>query len=204
MSNHSPADAGRDRAEALKSAAVASASLAAGSLLAAALPLALASSPSTNHERALDLILLLELQQESFYAAAADVAHDEGGEFEEFVYTAHDHERVHLRLVRKLRGGRPEGRASFDFGDDVRTPEAILRTARALEDLNASAMTGQLANLEPPARQAVGRMAATEARHSTWADRLAGNMAFTAAQDAVFDEARVRAELARLDYLREG
>ncbi|MDH3225556.1 MAG: ferritin-like domain-containing protein [Thermoleophilia bacterium] len=204
MSPHLPADHRQDRADALKTAAVASASLAAGGLLAAALPLALASSPSNARDRALDLLLLVELQQESFYAAAAEVAHEEGGELEEFVYTAHDHERTHLRLVRQLRGSRPEPRASFDFGDDVKSRESVLSAAQALEDLNVATYNGQLANLDRASRQLTGRIAATEARHATWAGRLSGDMSFTTTTDPAFGEAQTRAEIERLGYLQEG
>jgi hypothetical protein len=194
------------RGDFVRTVAVAGAGLALGGIGAALLPALAGSAPAVGEtEQVLNLLLLLEYQQDAFYAAAQPVASAEGGELERWRAACQAQEQIHIARLRSLMGSAARTVPIFDFGAATATPESILRTAIEIEDLAVSAYDGQLARLRGAARETAAGIASVDARHSAWAARISGAPGVApAATDPTLSEAQVGAELARLDFMRGG
>ena len=162
-------------------------------------PLA-APSPDTDAD-ILNLFLLLEQVQESFYREALrnDALDAELGRF---ARTAGDQEREHVALLTDRLGDRARARPQSDFGDAVTDPARFRDAAIALEETTLSAYIAQGANLTRDAVAAIVPMVSVEARQAAWVRDLAGISPAPNAADPPRSEDEVMAQLRERGFIQ--
>ncbi len=112
------------------------------------------------------------------------------------------HERAHVRILKKVLGGRAERRPTFDFGEANETDEAFTRTAVAMEDLTVALLAG----VTPRVRDrgltaALFGLLTVEARHAAWARHIVGTAPVPRAFDRARSLASVRGTVARTGFV---
>jgi rubrerythrin len=163
---------------------------------------ALAVTPSPAQDlRIFNFALLLEYLQAAFYTEA--LRHGGlTGEVRQFAEVVADHERAHVKYLRKALGAHARERPSFDFGDAVSNEKAFLRAAVTLENTGVLAYNGQAANLTKPALAAAAEIVSVEGRHAAWISDLAGQPPAPRAADVGLSAADVVRQLQSTRFLR--
>jgi rubrerythrin len=193
---------GSSRAELLRRAIVAGGAFTGGGILLTGLPRSAASAPSPAQDvRILNLVLLLEYLESSFYAEAR-TKHAFNGELQQFVTVVGAHEREHVSYLKKALGARARKRPRFDFGDATEKPEKFIAAATALEDTSVAAYNGQAGNLTPEALAAAATIVSVEARHAAWIRAIAGKLPAAEATDTPKTEAEVLRALRKTGFLK--
>jgi hypothetical protein len=175
------------RARFLRRAAFAGAAAA----LAPARAAAQFTSPTSEDETALDLVLVLERLQVTLYEEA--LALDLGGDLRSLVQAFADQEAEHTTLltqaVRDL-GRRPEVRSRFRFGFDGR--DGFLTRAAAVEDLVVGAYAGAIpAAPDAGVRAVLSAVAHVEAEQASTLRLLTGDDATPVALEPVLSRTTV-------------
>jgi len=167
--------AGVDRRDFLRKGAIAGGGIVAGSAFFAMLDPAEAKistrrKSKKNDVKILNFALTLEFLEAEFYEAAKtnNVA---GGDavLSKFNIVVLDHEKDHVRFLRKALGGSAIKKPEFDFGEAVTDLNTFKATAQVLEDTGVSAYLGQVTNVSQSAvLRAAGTIATVEGRHASW------------------------------------
>lgn len=160
------------------------------------------AAPSRESDvRILNLFLLLEQIQESFYREAlqADVL---DSELRRFARTAGEQEREHVALLTERLGDRARARPQSDFGDALSDPARFRDAAIALEETALSAYIAQGANLTRDAVAAVVPMVSVEARQVAWVRDLEGVNPAPNAADPPRSADEVMARLRKRGFVR--
>jgi hypothetical protein len=132
------------------------------------------AAPSRDTDaKILNLFLLLEQVQESFYREALRTDGLDA-DLQRFARTAGEQEREHVALLTRRLGDRARARPQSDFGSALSDPERFRDAAIALEETALSAYIAQGANLTRDAVAAVVPMVSVEARQVAWVRDLAG------------------------------
>jgi hypothetical protein len=153
--------------------------LAAAGLIAPAAALATAGVAEAAGEPQGDVAILnyaltLEYLQASFYTEVERI-NAVTGEAAKLARVVGDHERAHVRALRRALGGRAVARPQFDFHGATESESAFVRTAVAFEDLGVAAYKGQAPRITSPAYLSFAlSIHAVEARHAAWIRRIAG------------------------------
>jgi rubrerythrin len=193
---------GSSRAELLRRAIVAGGALTGGGILIAGLAGPGSSAPSPAQDvRILNLVLLLEYLESSFYTEA-HAKHAFKGELRQFVTVVGAHEREHVAYLKKALGARARKRPRFDFGDATVNREKFIAAATALEDTSVAAYNGQAGNLTPDALAAAATIVSVEARHAAWIRSIAGELPAAEATDTPKTEAEVMRALRKTGFLK--
>jgi hypothetical protein len=133
-----------------------------------------AAAPSDSTDvKILNLFLLLEHVQESFYREALKNGRLEGP-LRTFARTVAAQESAHVALLTNRLGRRAQDGPRSDFGDAVTDPERFQEAAIKLEESTIAAFISQGANLTRDALSAVVPLVSVEARQAAWVRDLAG------------------------------
>jgi rubrerythrin len=159
-----------------------------------------AGSPAQD-VRVLNLALLLEYIESSFYADARAKGALRG-ELREFAEVVGAHEQRHLAFLKSTLGARARKKPKTSFGKATADPDAFVRGALALEDTVVAAYNGQATNLTPDALAAAAKIVSVEARHAAWIRSIAGKLPAADATDSPMSEAQVLAALRKTGFLR--
>ncbi len=197
-----PLPGGTSRAALLKRAIVAGGAFTSGGILLTGLPGAAASASSPARDaRILNLVLLVEYLESSFYAEAR-AKRAFKGELRQFITIVGAHEREHVSFLRKALGTQARKRPAFDFGDATENPKKFIAAATALEDTSVATYNGQAANLTSDVLAAAATIVSVEARHAAWIRAIAGKLPAAEATDAPMTEAEVHAALRKTGFLK--
>jgi hypothetical protein len=192
---------GTSRAELLKGAVLAGGILAAGGAVMGGLPgLASSATSPAQDARILNLVLLLEYVEASFYADARAKG-ALSGELRTFATVVGSHEQQHVAFLKKALGNSARKAPSLRFGKATTDPDAFVAAAVQLEDTSVAAYNGQATNLTPDALAAAARIVSVEARHAAWIRAIAGKLPAADATDAPMTEAQVLAALRKTGFL---
>lgn len=115
----------------------------------------------------LNLFLLLEYVQESFYRAAIETGRLDGGLLA-YATTVADQERRHVEFLQDRLDGRAQARPQSRFGDLLEDADRFRDAAIELEEAAIAAYIGQAANLTRPTLGAVATLVSVEARQAAW------------------------------------
>ena len=195
-------DGGRSsRATILRSAAAAGAATATGGLLFGLKPGVAFSAPSPSQDaRILNFVLLLEYVQAAFYAEAGK--HPAlGADVVEFAKVVGGHEDQHVAALQGALGSKARKRPTMHFGSAMRTRQAFLAAAIALEDLGVAAYNGQAANLTAKTLLTAAEIVSVEARHAGWIRAIAGKLPAVGATDNPLTDTQARGALAKLGFV---
>jgi hypothetical protein len=202
MSSDLTHDARWTRAHLLRAALGGGAVLAGGAALGAAREDAapLAAPSQAGDEKILNLFLLLERVQESFYRRAIESGKLDG-ELLRFATAAADQESAHVAFLTKRlgSGARSTGPANAEA---PATAAAFRDSAIALEETAIAAYIGQSANLTRPAIAPIAVLTSVEARQVAWVRDLAGVSPAPRAADPARSAASVTAELRHKGFIR--
>jgi rubrerythrin len=212
MGDHSCTELGPDsvaaaaahssRAELLRRAIVGGGALTAGGILIAGLPGPGGSAPSPAQDvRILNLVLLLEYLESSFYTEARAKGAFKG-ELRQYVTVVAAHERAHVAYLKKALGAQARKRPRFDFGDATVNADKFIDAAIALEDTSVAAYNGQAGNLTPDALAAAATIVSVEARHAAWIRSIAGKLPAAEATDTPKTEAEVLRAVRKTGFLK--
>jgi rubrerythrin len=166
-------DYGRSRRETL-SKGIAGAAAVAGIVLFGPRARQAGAAPSpAQDQKIFNFALLLEYLQAAFYGEAVDHGRLKG-EVREFAEIVSEHEREHVRYLRKALGSKARERPAFTFGDATQDQRKFLAAAVLLENTGVAAYNGQAANLTKKALAAAAEIVSVEGRHAAWISDLAG------------------------------
>jgi hypothetical protein len=182
---------GATRADFLRSATVG------GAALLAALSAPPVSEAKVDETAILNYGLTFEYLQATFYTETDRVGTVArmGRRRAVWARTLGAHERAHVRILKKVLGGKAVKKPAFDFGGATEAIDRFTRTAVAMEDLTVALLTGQVPRVETrPLRAAFFSLLTVEARHAAWARRIVG--ATPVARP--LDEPKTLAEVQRL------
>jgi hypothetical protein len=194
---------GDTRATFLRTAALGSVAL----LTALATPPRAEAALALGDEQILNFGLRFERMQASFYGEA-----DQQGTIDkmtaakqEWAETLGAHERAHVRIIKKVLGGKAGKRPFFDFHGVTESDDSFTRTAVALEDLTVALLSGVTPRMHDRGlTAALFGLLTVEARHAAWARNIVGS---TPAANA-FDEPRsltsVRGTVSRTRFIVAG
>ena len=149
----------------------------------------------------LNLFLLLERVQESFYREALAHARLEGGLLA-YAKAAAQQERAHVAYLTQRLGGAADAPPRSDFGDAVRSAERFRSAAVDLEEAAIAAYIGQAARLERDTVARIASLVAVEARQAAWIRDLAGENPAPRAADPAAKAGDVLADLRKRGWLR--
>jgi hypothetical protein len=164
---------GWTRASLARAAAAGAAAVAGGVAIGGRNGASLAAPSSDTDVDILNLFLLLEYVQESFYREAADSGRLQG-DLLTFASTVGAQEREHVALLTERLGGRARKQPKTEFGESLSTPERFRDTAIELEEAALGAYIGQAANLTRTALAEVATLVSVEARQAAWVRDIAG------------------------------
>jgi hypothetical protein len=113
-----------------------------------------------------------------------------------------EHERAHVRIIKKILGRRAGKRPFFDFHGVTETENSFTRTTVAMEDLTVALLAGVTPQMhDRRLTAALFGLLTTEARHAAWARSIVK----TTPAARSFDEPRplddVRATVARTRFV---
>jgi hypothetical protein len=113
-----------------------------------------------------------------------------------------EHERAHVRIIKKILGRKAGKRPFFDFHGVTETEDSFTRTTVAMEDLTVALLAGVTPQLhDRRLTAALFGLLTTEARHAAWAR----NIVKTTPAARSFDEPRplddVKATVARTRFV---
>ena len=200
MNPNEPIRASREQL--LKRALVAGGAAAAGGAILGALPRAASSAPSPAQDvKILNLVLLLEYLESSFYAEARDRGALRG-ELREYVRVVGAHEQQHLAALKSALGNKARKAPRLDFGNATTDADAFVAAAIRLEDTSVSAYNGQAGNLTKPTLAVAAKIVSVEARHAAWIRAIAGKPPAADATDPSMTQAQVQAALKKTGFLR--
>lgn len=193
----------QSRASVLRRAVAVGGALSAGGLVvAAAVPGRAGSAPSPAQDvKIFDLVLLLELLEESFYREALKKGKLRG-ELRQFARVVHAHERAHVAFFRKVLGNKASAPPKFDFGDVTGDPDKFAATAAVLEDTGVAAYNGQAANLTKPSLAAAAKIVSVEARHAAWVRAIRGEDPAPRATDKPMTAKQVMAAVRKTGFVQ--
>jgi len=174
-------DAGLDRADFFKRAAVAGGGFVAGGVLFGGLASPAQAAISTrrrskaNDVKILNYALTLEFLEAEFYKQAVANNPFQSGQYRLFAQVVGEHEAAHVSALRKALGRAAVKKPTFDFGDTVTDEGKFAATAQALEDTGVAAYAGQGPNiLQKAVVQPALAIHSVEARHAAWIRFLNG------------------------------
>jgi ferritin-like protein len=116
-----------------------------------------------------------------------------------------EHERAHVRIIKKILGHKAGKRPFFDFHGVTETEDSFTRTTVAMEDLTVALLAGVTPQMhDRRLTAALFGLLTTEARHAAWAR----NIVKTTPAARSFDEPRplddVKATVARTRFIVAG
>lgn len=190
------------RGELLIRALAAAGAVGAGGILLGSLPGTAVSAPSPAQDaRILNYFLLLEYLQEALYreSLAADAL---SGEPRQFAEIAGDHERAHVRALRRVLGAEARSKPAFRFGQSVEDERKFVAAALTLEETASAAYIGQAANLTTKRITTVARIVPVEARHAAWIRAMAGREPAPHAADPARTPEQVDRTIERTGFVR--
>jgi len=190
------------REQFVKRALVAGGAVAAGGAVIGALPSLASSAPSPAQDvRILNLVLLLEYVESSFYAEARDRG-ALAGELRDFVRVVGAHEQQHLAALKGALGSKARKKPRLRFGNATTDPDAFVAAAIKLEDTSVAAYNGQATNLTKPTLAVAAKIVSVEARHAAWIRAIAGKPPAADATDPSLTQAQVLAALQKTGFIR--
>jgi rubrerythrin len=174
-------DAGLDRADFFKRAAVAGGGFVAGGVLFNGLLSPAQAAISTkkaskrNDVKILNYALTLEYLEAEFYRQAVANNAFSSDQYKQFATVVAEHEANHVSGLKNVLGKAAVKKPSFDFGAAVTDPATFAKTAQVLEDTGVAAYAGQGPNIFQRA-VVVSALAihSVEARHAAWIRYLNG------------------------------
>jgi hypothetical protein len=168
-----------------------------GGILIAGLPRLALSAPSPEQDaRILNLVLLLEETERTFYAEALRRGALQG-ELREFARVVGAHEEAHVAFLRKALGRAARKPPRLEFGDTTGDPDRFAVTAATLEDTVVAAYNGQATNLTKPTLRAAATIVSVEARHAAWIRDIIGRTAAPKAVEPPLTAGQAQAKLRR-------
>ena len=174
---------GDTRADFLRTAALGS-----GALLAALAAPASASAAVTDLQ-ILNFGLRFERLQASFYTEADSVGTvgKMAPRKQRWAEVLGEHERAHVRIIKKILGSKAGKRPFFDFHGVTETEDSFTRTTVAMEDLTVALLAGVTPQVhDRRLTAALFGLLTVEARHAAWAR----NIVKTTPAARSFDEPR--------------
>ena len=172
-------DAGLDRADFFKKAAVAGSGFVAGGVLfngllsPAEARISTRKRSKTNDAKILNYALTLEYLEAEFYRQAVANNAFSSEQYKQFAETVAEHEKEHVAFLKSALKSAAVSKPSFDFGDTVTDPGKFAATAQVLEDTGVAAYAGQGPNiLQEPVVVAALSVHSVEARHAAWIRQL--------------------------------
>jgi Ferritin-like domain len=189
---------GDTRADFLRTAVLGS-----GAMLAALAAPASASAALTDRQ-ILNFGLRFERLQATFYTEADSIG--TVGRMtprkQRWAEVLGEHERAHVRIIKKILGSHAGKRPFFDFHGVTETEDSFTRTTVAMEDLTVALLAGVTPEVhDRRLTAALFGLLTTEARHAAWARNIVKST--PAARS--FDEPRplddVRAAVARTRFI---
>jgi hypothetical protein len=190
------------REQFVKRALVAGGAVTAGGAVLGALPRLASSAPSPAQDvKILNLVLLLEYLESSFYAEARDRGALRG-ELRDYVRVVGAHEQQHLAALKGALGNKARKAPQLTFGNATTDPDAFVAAAIQLEDTSVSAYNGQAGNLTKPTLAVAAKIVSVEARHAAWIRAIAGKPPAADATDPSMTQAQVQAALRKTGFLR--
>jgi hypothetical protein len=176
---------------------------AAGVLLGGLPEVAPAGRSKAQDVRILNLVLLLEELEATFYAEA-EAGGAIRGELADFARIVGEHERAHVAFLREALGGQAEPKPTFDFGNTTRNRDRFVAIAAMLEDTAVAAYNGQAVNLTKPVLKAAATIVSVEARHAAWIRDIVGQPASPQATDKPATAQQVQRKLTRTGFVKAG
>src|SRR5215212_2383303 len=168
-------NAGLDRADFFKKAAVTGGGFLAGGVLFSGFASPAMAAISTkkrskrNDVKILNYALTLEYLEAEFYAQAVKNNAFSSEQYRQFGTTVAAHEAAHVKFLKGALKSAAVKKPTFDFGDTVTDPGKFAATAAVLEDTGVAAYAGQGPNiLQKPVVQAALSVHSVEARHAAW------------------------------------
>jgi rubrerythrin len=168
-------DAGLDRGDFFRKAAVAGGGFLAGGVLVNGLASPALAAISTkkkskkNDAKILNYALTLEYLEAEFYRQAVANNAFSSDQYKQFGTVVAEHEANHVSALKKALGKSAVKKPSFDFGDTVTDPAKFAQTAQVLEDTGVAAYAGQGPNISQRAVVVAAlSIHSVEARHAAW------------------------------------
>jgi hypothetical protein len=189
---------GETRAGFLRTAALGSAGL------LAALAAPASAADGVTDVDILNFGLRFERLQATFYTQADELGtiHKMPARKQRWAEVLGAHERAHVRILKKILGGKAGKRPFFDFHGVTETDDRFTRTAVAMEDLTVALLSGVTPRVhDRKLTAALFGLLTTEARHAAWARNIVG----TTPAAKSFDDARslssVRGTVAKTHFI---
>jgi hypothetical protein len=151
--------------------------------------------------RSLNLLLLVEQTQVSFYTEAVRRGALKG-EVLQYARQVASQEDEHLAFLKRLLGGQARRKPDFDFGDRTRQSDAFIAAAADVEDLAVGAYNGQGGNVSPEVLAGAATIVSVEARHAAWIRSIVGELPAADATDTALSNREVLEGLSRLGVRR--
>jgi hypothetical protein len=159
-----------------------------------------APSPSTDAE-IVNLFLLLERVQQSFYRAALERS-DLSGELRTYASTVAGQEREHVAFLEHWLGDRADAPPHTGFPDAFASAQGFRTAAVELEEAAIAAYIGPGANLTRKTVAQIAVLVSVEARQAAWVRDIAGISPAPRAADPARKPNDVLAELRKKGILR--